>query len=390
MEGEADLADGEGARLVAAEDVHAPEVLDGGQALDDDLLPRHAHGSGGEGHRHDHRQKLGGEPDGEGHREEKGFERIPPEERVDEKNEEDQHEDDFEDQHPERAGPALELGLGRRPGQARRHLAELGVATGADHHRLAEPTDYRCALHHHGRRLRDWNAWGHRRLGVFLPRERLAGERRLVEKQVPAREEPPVARHEIARGEAHDVARHHFASGNFARSAVADGRGPLTNLLAEASCRHLRVIGLGEVEDDGEEHHRRHDGRAHNLAEDRGDGAGAEQDEHERVHEIRRDLPEGLEAPRGRRFVGAEPLETAAGFLLAEPPRRAREVGEHVLRRPGPEGRRQGHPALVVCAQEDPAVPLARLAGHPATTHGVSVSPLNVDHRGREVPRPQG
>ena len=36
-----DLADRQRARLVAAEDVHAAEVLDGGQPLDDDLLARH-------------------------------------------------------------------------------------------------------------------------------------------------------------------------------------------------------------------------------------------------------------------------------------------------------------------------------------------------------------
>ena len=115
-----DLAVGERARLVAAQDVHAAEVLDGGQLLDDDLLPRHAHRPAGQRHRDDHGQQLGREPDRQRHREEERLQQIAPEQRVDEEHEQHQEDDDLQDQEPEPARAALELGL---RGRARRGCA---------------------------------------------------------------------------------------------------------------------------------------------------------------------------------------------------------------------------------------------------------------------------
>jgi hypothetical protein len=46
---------------VAAEDVDAPEVLNGRQVLDDHTLARHPNRTGGEGDRGNHRQELRGE-----------------------------------------------------------------------------------------------------------------------------------------------------------------------------------------------------------------------------------------------------------------------------------------------------------------------------------------
>jgi len=51
---------GEGPSLVGAEDVHAPEVVDGSEALDENLLLGHSQRPARERHRNHHREKLGG------------------------------------------------------------------------------------------------------------------------------------------------------------------------------------------------------------------------------------------------------------------------------------------------------------------------------------------
>jgi hypothetical protein len=71
-------ASGQGARLVAAQDVDAPEVLDGRQVLDDHLLFRHASRTLRQRDRGDHREELRRQPDGECNGEQERLERIPP------------------------------------------------------------------------------------------------------------------------------------------------------------------------------------------------------------------------------------------------------------------------------------------------------------------------
>jgi hypothetical protein len=95
VERQADLTFRERPRLVAAEDVHAAEVLDGGEPLDDDLLPRHADGAGGERDGDDHGQELGRQPDRQRHREQERFQRIAAQERVDQEDEEHEEQDDL-------------------------------------------------------------------------------------------------------------------------------------------------------------------------------------------------------------------------------------------------------------------------------------------------------
>jgi hypothetical protein len=68
---EDDAVLGERAGFVGAQDIHAPEVLDGVQPLDDHLLAAHGERTLGKADGDDHGQHLGGEAHGHGHREEK-------------------------------------------------------------------------------------------------------------------------------------------------------------------------------------------------------------------------------------------------------------------------------------------------------------------------------
>ena len=118
---------GQRAGFVGAQHIHAAEVLDGVESLDDHLLPAHGQRTLGEANRDDHRQHLGREAHGHGHREEKCALPIVLREPVDE---EDQgHHNRHEPDHEPREAvetlveTCLRLGLRDRAG----HAAEIGV-----------------------------------------------------------------------------------------------------------------------------------------------------------------------------------------------------------------------------------------------------------------------
>ena len=60
--GQCDFAVGQGAGFVGKQHIHGAKVLDGIEALDDDLLVRHGDGAFREVDRDDHRHHFGSEP----------------------------------------------------------------------------------------------------------------------------------------------------------------------------------------------------------------------------------------------------------------------------------------------------------------------------------------
>lgn len=301
-----DLPEREGPRLVAAEHVHAAEVLDGGQPLHDDLPPGHAHRAARQRDRHDHGQELGREPHRERHREEEGLERVAAEEGVDEEDEEHEEEHDLEDQEAKAAGAALELGVGRPGVEPRGHAPELRAGSRGHHDRGADAAD-------HGGAVED----GARRVGgarLLLGGERLARQRALVQEEVLGREQAPVRRHEVPGGELDDVAGHDLPRRDLANGAVPAHGGDLAHALAEAGGRALGAVGLREVEGDAEHEHQRDDDRADDLPEGGGDRAGEEEDQHERVGQVAEQLEERREAAGRRQFVRAVAREPLGGL----------------------------------------------------------------------------
>ena len=139
---------GERAGLVAAQDVDAAEVLDRREVLHDHLLARHPDRALRERDGRDHRQELGREPDRERHREEQRLERDRgPSAEVHDQDEQHQEEHRLQDQHAEASRAALELGLLRARGQARRRcrrrrcrrpVAKTTAVAGPAHDRGAE------------------------------------------------------------------------------------------------------------------------------------------------------------------------------------------------------------------------------------------------------------
>ena len=65
---------GQGARLVGAEYIHAPQIVDCGKPLDNHLAGCHPQRAPRQGHGDHHGEEFRGEADGQGHGKEKRFE----------------------------------------------------------------------------------------------------------------------------------------------------------------------------------------------------------------------------------------------------------------------------------------------------------------------------
>ena len=176
---------GQRSRLVAAKHVHRAEIIDGGLTLDDHLLLRQADRAMGERDRYDHRQQLGRQSDGERQREQKGFERRPVKQVVDQDHEQDEKDRGLHDHHPEL------LDADRKGGRRRRLLkrfgdrAELGPAPGREDQRPGGAAHHRAAHEHKiGRESGVPGGRAGRRRQVLFGRIRLAGEKRFVNVKV--------------------------------------------------------------------------------------------------------------------------------------------------------------------------------------------------------------
>ena len=327
----------ERARLVAQQDVHAPEVLDGGELLDDDLPPRHPHRAARQRHRDDHGQQLGREPHRERHREEERLEQVAPKQRIDEKGEEHEEDHDLEDEEAEAAGAALELGLGRAPHEGGGHATEL--------RRQARPHDEGSAEAAHHRGSAEHGVDGAAkilraqpvRLRVLLAGQRFTRERRLVDEEVFRRQQSGIGGHEVPGLELHHIARHDLPDRPLTGGTVAEHDRRLSDLLAEAVRGLLGAVRQREVEGDAQREHERDDHRARHLAERRGDGARHDKDQDERVGEIVADLTQRLEPPRGTELVRPPAREPRPGRVRRQAVLRGAEPLDGLRQAPGPE-----------------------------------------------------
>jgi hypothetical protein len=133
-----DLAFGERAGLIAAENLDAAEVLDGRQLLDQDLLLGHPARALRQRDGDDHGHHLRRHPHGKRDREQERFQQRAMQDDVHQQDEQHQQHDHARDHHPEVAYAAAEFGLRRPHGQPLGNLAEGGVLAGANDDRGAD------------------------------------------------------------------------------------------------------------------------------------------------------------------------------------------------------------------------------------------------------------
>jgi hypothetical protein len=299
-----DLPDGQGTRLVAAQNVQAAEVLDGRELLDDHLLAGHPDRAARERHGHHHGEELGGQSHRQRDGEEKRLENVATQKRIDKEHKEDEEYHHLQDQKAEPARAALEFGLGDASHQPGRNLAEFGGGPGGHHHGDSQAAHHRGPAEDcHGFRPRV----GRRRrsLRLFLARERLAGEQRLVHEQISRGDQASVRGHQVARLQVDHVAHHRLPHRDLALLAIAEHGGHLGDLPSQPRGRRLRPVGLAEVQGHAQHDHQDDHRRADALTEGGRHRAGHQQDQDERIGQLMQQLAHGREPRRRRDLIGS-------------------------------------------------------------------------------------
>ena len=246
---------GQRSRLVAAKHVHAAEIVDGRLPLDDHLLARHAQGAVREGDRHDHRQELGRQSDGERQREQEELQQRSMEEVVDEDHEQDEKDRRLHDHHAEL------LDAGRKGGRRRRLLeragdrTELSFAPGRHDQRLGGSAHHRASHEYEiGRERGLAHGGAGRRRRALFGRVGLAGEKRFIDIEVARFDQPGIGGYEIAGREKNDIAGHDLRRWNVDRRSIAKRLGGKRDLLAQTLRGVLGLALLHHVEDHGHHH----------------------------------------------------------------------------------------------------------------------------------------
>ena len=242
---EGELVLGERAGLVRAQDVDAGHLLDRLQPGDDRLLLRQPLRA----ERHRHRQ----------HRRHRH-----------------RHRGDEQDQHelgePQEVGAAHQLDADQ---DGRQHNRDDDQEVADAHHRLLEVRDGAGALHQLGGASEEGVAAGRgsdrdhlallddgagvgRIAGLLADRQRLAGERRLIDAEVVALQQLAVRRHDVADVEAHDVAGNEGLRLHFLPGAVAQ-RARLHRQRTLQRIEGVRSLVLLPEAENGVEHQQRRD-----------------------------------------------------------------------------------------------------------------------------------
>ena len=281
-----ELAGGEGAGLVRAQDRDAAQVLDRRQALHQHAAPAERPRALGEVERHDGRQQLRREADRERDREQERVEDGPVQRQVDRQHGD--HEDGGhpEDQAAEGANAALEVVLRRPFGEVARDLPVAGAGAGrrddgtarAAHDARSEEGEA-VAIIGTGRPERG-------AAGILGRGCRLARERRLVDVQVVGVDDPDVGRHDVSRAQQHEVVADDVVHGDLLPGPVADDGRVQRQAGLEGGHRGLGPGLLDEAQHRAQGDDREDDAGRHRVAHDQADQARRDKDEHERARDL--------------------------------------------------------------------------------------------------------
>ncbi len=293
------LAARQRAGLVTAQDVDAAEVLNGRQVLDDHLIARHPDGALRQSDGRDQRQELRRETDAKRHREQQRLERIAPERKADHQDQ--QHEGDsrLQDEDAEFVEPVLELGFRRARRESLGDAAELrGGSRGLGDSRC-RPADHGGPQEHLIRR-------------VLVDGQRLARQRRLLDREILRLDEPPVRRNQIAGRQTEHVAWHDGANRRLLPLPVAPHGRRRHHRRFELLRGDTGPKCLPEIQADAQHHDGDDDHGVGALTKRRRDDRGDEKNGNERRREEANELMERGQMPHADGLVRA---------VLREPPR---------------------------------------------------------------------
>ena len=276
-------------------------------------------GAPGEVQHHDGRQKLRGEPHGEGDREEERFEERALERNV--RGEDAHHEQQGDSRHeePECPDAALEVRLGRALGEAEGDgpvarpdpcRGDHGASGAADD---AGPEEDERVPVIVGRRARLTVA------GRLERCRRLAGERRFVDVQVIRGDEPAVRRDDVPGRQGHDVAPDDVVDRYVLLASVADDRRPQRQAGLEGGDRRLGSGLLDEAEDRAQGDDGEDDPGLDRVADGDAHAARRHEDEDERAGELARGDPDQRAPPAVVQDVGAFGPQPGGGLRSGQP-----------------------------------------------------------------------
>ena len=272
------------------------------QSLHDRVLLRHLRNADGECHRDNRGQTLGDGRDRQRHRTDGRFGKGLSLEKL-----------QGEDQHGRAAGDqrqalaqTVELPL---EGRARRigFVEQIGDATHFGLHArrtdqdFGTTTDDRGVHEHHSVTIAEGRVGRRKRLGVFVDRHGLAGQRCLVDGEIGGEEQPTIGGNAIARFQENDIAGDQILGHAFDDLAVPAHPHPGDEHALE-SRKGIRGPGfLGEAENRVDHEHNKNDDRVLDVAQCSGENGSAEKHIDDAGPElIEEEFPPGTGRRRGQ------------------------------------------------------------------------------------------
>ena len=238
---------GQRAGLVGTKNIHAAQIENGAEPLDDHLARRHAQRTARQRHGNDHRQKFRRQPDSQGHGEQEGFEPWAVIEGVDEQDEEHQQDRHAHDENAETVDAVLKGRRWRLGEQRVSDLAERRSLPGTAHQHFGRAAD-------DGRSKQHAVAGGEEVLfvrpigGGFLHRVGFAGEQRLVDEKVLCLQDTAVTGDQIAGRQQSHVARHQIGQRYINGFAVAQHLRPHCHRLTQSFSSLPGPVLLDEIQ----------------------------------------------------------------------------------------------------------------------------------------------
>lgn len=126
-------------------------------------------------------------------------------------------------------------------------LAERRAAPGLADELDGAAGNHRGAGEPHVARFADFGRRVTKLGGMLLNRERLAGQQRLVNEEIAARQQHSIGRHHVAGGKSDDVARDQLGDWQAGVHTVSAYVRPQCHLLTQCVDRILSLVGLREV-----------------------------------------------------------------------------------------------------------------------------------------------
>ncbi len=334
----------QGAGLVGTQHVHGTKVLDRVQTFDHHLVLGHGHRALGQVGGHNHGQHFRGQTDGNGQCEQEGFGPVAFGETVD------QQHDGHHDQHEANQQPAdavnapVKRSFGARADNGFGQRAEIGLGTGGHNHCRGRTADYVGAHKAHivlfqhtglGTGSRGTLAADGAKDIVLFNRQGFTCQGGLADEQVAGLYQAQVCRDHVPSRQAHNIAGHDLAHGDFAHDRSAGhGRASLyagggTNHGFQSLGSFAGTVLLPETQQAAQgdhDHNNQHAGVVHVFARahgqddvgDSADGGQHHQDRNKGIFKGQRQLNQGVGGLVPGDLVRAVFGQAAQGFGVGQ------------------------------------------------------------------------